>query len=111
AKQGIFTAIPSVALGQKEPKAHWDAIAVPCRHQQDEAQAKKPRVMLADAPFLRHRILGAAFVGVAAIAKEIQDAVRWCGQGGHEILRQPADEKLHVPTDLHLGHFFVSYCE
>jgi len=27
---------------------------------------------------------------VAAIAKEIQDAVRWGGQGGHEILRQPA---------------------
>jgi len=32
--------------------------------------------MLADAPFLRHRILGAAFVGVAAIAKERQDAVQ-----------------------------------
>ena len=76
AKQGIFTAIPGVTLGQNEPKAHRDAIALPCRHQQDEAQAKKPGMMLTDTPFLRHRILGAAFVGVAAIAKEIQDAVR-----------------------------------
>ena len=78
AKQGIFAAISRVALGQNEPKAHWHAIAVPSRHQQHEAQAKKPGMMLADSPFLRHRILGAAFVGVAAIAKEIQDAVgRW----------------------------------
>jgi hypothetical protein len=30
---------------------------------------------LALAPFLRQTILGAAFVGVAAIAEEIQDAV------------------------------------
>jgi hypothetical protein len=51
------------------------AIPGPRRHQQHEAQAKKPGMMLALAPFLRHTILGAAFVGVAAIAKEIQDAV------------------------------------
>src|SRR3989442_10895466 len=55
-------------------------------------------MMLADAPFLHHRILGAAFVGVAAIAKEIQDAVRRCWQGGHEILRQPAHEEMHIPV-------------
>ena len=97
AKQGVFTAITGVALGQNKPKAHGEAIAVPGRHQQDEAQAKKPGMMLADAPLLRHRILGAAFVGVAAIAKEIQDAVRRGGQGGHEILRQPAHEEMHVP--------------
>src|SRR5215470_17628604 len=36
----IFTAIPRVALRQNEPKAHGDAIAIPCRHQQHEAQAK-----------------------------------------------------------------------
>jgi hypothetical protein len=51
------------------------AIPGPRRHQQHEAQAKKPGMRLALAPFLRHTILGAAFVGVAAIAKEIQDAV------------------------------------
>ena len=81
AKQGIFTAITGVTLGQNEPQAHWDAIAVPCRHQQDEAQAKKPGMMLADAPFLRHRILGAVFVGVTAVAKQIQDAIGWRWQG------------------------------
>src|SRR5712664_1016969 len=32
AKQGIFTAITRVALGQHEPKAHWEAIVVPRRH-------------------------------------------------------------------------------
>jgi hypothetical protein len=42
-------------------------------------------------------MLGAAFVGVAAIAKEIQDAIRWCGQGGHETLCQPPHEEMHVP--------------
>ena len=51
------------------------AIPGPRHHQQHEAQAKKPGMMLALAPFLRHTILGAAFVGVAAIAEEIQDAV------------------------------------
>src|SRR5262249_26974201 len=64
AKQGIFTAIPSVALGQNEPKAHGEAIVVPCRHQQHEAQAKKPGMMLADTPFLPYRILGPTFVGM-----------------------------------------------
>src|SRR2546427_10285385 len=54
-------------------------------------------MMLAYSSFLHHRVLGAAFVGVAAIAKEIQDAVRWCWQGGYEILRQPAHEEMHVP--------------
>src|SRR4029453_2838000 len=54
AKQGLFPAIPGVALGQNEPKAHGDALAVPGRHQQDAAQAKKPGMMRADAPFLRH---------------------------------------------------------
>src|SRR5438309_9248419 len=38
-----------------------------------------------------------SFVGVTAIAKEIQDAVRRGWQGGHEILRQPAHEEMHVP--------------
>jgi hypothetical protein len=97
AKQRIFAAIPSVALGQYESKTHREAITVPCGHQQDEAQAKKPRMMLAVAAFLRHRILDTAFVGVAAIAKEIQNAVRRCGPGGHEILRQPAYDQMDVP--------------
>ena len=73
------------------------AIVVPCRHQQHEAQAKKPGMMLTDTPFLRHRILGAAFVGVTAVAKQIQDAIGWRRQGDQEILRQPADEQMHVP--------------
>src|SRR5439155_16860927 len=47
--------------------------------------------------FLRDRILGASFVGVAPIAKEIQDTVRWCGQGDQEILRQPAHDQMDVP--------------
>ena len=97
AKQGIFTAIPGMALRQNEPHPYRDAIAVPCRHQQDEAQAKKPGMMLADPSLLRHGILGAAFVDVAAIAKQIQGAVRRCWQGGHEILRQPTHEEMHVP--------------
>src|SRR5262249_49407971 len=46
AKQGIFTAITRVALRQNEPTAHGEAIVVPRRHQQDEAQAKKPGMML-----------------------------------------------------------------
>jgi len=53
--------------------------------------------MLTDTPFLHHRILDPTFIGVAAITKEIQDAVRRCGQGGHEILRQPTHEEMHVP--------------
>ena len=53
---------------------------------------KRPRMMLADASFLPHRIVGAAFVGMTAVAKQVQDAIgrRW--QGRHELLRQPADE-------------------
>jgi len=97
AKQGIFTAITGVALGQNAPKAHGDALAGPCRHQQDEAQAKKPGMMLADAPFLRHRILGAALVGVAAVAKQREDAIGWRRQGDQEILSEPTDEQMHVP--------------
>src|SRR6516165_5517808 len=62
--------VSGVALGQNEPKAHREAIAAPGRHQQDKAQAKKPRLLFPVPPFLRHRILGATFVGVAAIAKE-----------------------------------------
>src|SRR2546423_11146361 len=54
-------------------------------------------MMLTNPPFLRYRVRGAVFVGVAAIAKKIQDAVRRCWQGGHEILRQPAYEEMHVP--------------
>src|SRR6266487_6315074 len=61
-EQGIFTAITGVALGQNEPKAHGEAIPVPCRHQQHEAQTKKPGMMLTYPAFLRDRILGASFV-------------------------------------------------
>jgi len=39
AKQGVFAAITAMALGQNAPKAHRETRAVPCRHQQDEAQA------------------------------------------------------------------------
>jgi hypothetical protein len=97
AQQGMCTAIPGVALGQHEPQAHRDARAVPGRHQPPAAQAQKPGMLLTDPPLLRHRILGAALVGVAAITKQRQEAVRRCGQGGHEILRQPAHEERHVP--------------
>jgi len=86
-----------VALGQNEPKAHWEAIVVPCRHQQHEAQAKKPGMMLTETPFLHYRILRPTFVGVAAIAKKIQDAVRRCWQSGYKILRQPAHDQMDVP--------------
>src|SRR4029077_17574700 len=79
AKQDIFAAIRRMAFRQNEPKAYGHTIAVPRRHQQDEAQTKKPRMMLTYPAFLRDRILGAACVGVAPIAKEIQDTVRWCG--------------------------------
>jgi len=54
-------------------------------------------MILADPSFLYYRILGATFVGVAPIAKEIQYAVRECGQGGHEVLRQPTHEEMHMP--------------
>ena len=97
AKQDIFAAIIGMALRQNEAKVHRHTIAVPRRHQQHEAQPQKPGMMLAYTSFLHHRILGASFVGMAAIAKEIQDAVRRCWQGGHEILRQPAHEEMHVP--------------
>src|SRR5882724_12081035 len=54
-------------------------------------------MMLAYSSFLHHRVLGAAFIGVAAIAKEREDAVRRCWQGGHEIRCQPAHKKMHIP--------------
>src|SRR4030095_9161180 len=63
ATQRICAAIIDVALGQNQPKAHRDAIAIPRGHQHHEAQTKKPGMVLTDTPFLRHRILGAAFVG------------------------------------------------
>jgi hypothetical protein len=97
AHHGICTALPRVALGQHEPKAHREALAVPCRPQQDEAQAKKPGMRLPDTPCVDHGMLRAACVSVAAIAKAIQDAVRRGGPGGHEILRQPAHEERPVP--------------
>src|SRR5437899_8443250 len=56
-------------------------------------------MMLAYTPFLAHRILGATFVGVTAVAKQIQHAIRGRRQGGQEILRQPVDEEMHVPID------------
>src|SRR2546426_8201316 len=58
---------------------------------------KKPGMMLAYTPFLHHRILGAAFVGVTAVAKQIEDAIGGRRQGDQEILREPADEQMHVP--------------
>jgi delta 1-pyrroline-5-carboxylate dehydrogenase len=48
-------------------------------------------MMLADTPFLHHRIFGAAFVGVTAVAKQIQHTIGGRRQGSQEILRQPAD--------------------
>ena len=78
-----------MTLGHNEAEAHWHTITVPCRHQQHEAQSQKPGMMLADTPLLPHRILGAAFVGVTAVAKEIQHAIGGWRQGGQEILRQP----------------------
>src|SRR5882762_8304663 len=57
----MIEAIMGMALRQNEAKAHRHAIAVPRRHQQHEAQTKKPGMMLADPPFLHHGILGAAF--------------------------------------------------
>ena len=97
AKQGMFAAIIGVAFGQDEPKAHRHTIPVPRGHQQHKAQAKKPGMMLAYTPFLHHRILGAAFVGVTAVAKQREDAIGGRRQGDQEILREPADEQMHVP--------------
>ncbi len=54
-------------------------------------------MMLTDTPFLRHRMLGPTFVGVAAIAKQLEDAIGRRRQGGQEILPQPTDEQMHVP--------------
>ena len=96
AKQGVCAAIRGVVFGQDEPKAHRHTLPVPRGHQQHKAQAKKPGMMLADAPFLRHGIFGAAFVSVTAITKEIQHAIGGWRQGGQEILRQPAHEEMHV---------------
>src|SRR4030095_4181836 len=64
-----------VAFGQNDPKAHWHAIPIPGGHQQHEAQTKKPGMMLADASFLRHGILDATFVGMAAVTKQIQHTI------------------------------------
>src|SRR5262249_42673078 len=49
AKQGIFAAVRRVTFGQNEAKADRYTIPIPRRHQQHEAQAKKPGMMLADA--------------------------------------------------------------
>src|SRR5215831_13401251 len=81
-------ATPGVALGQNEPHTSREAIPVPRRQQHHKAQAKKPRMMFACTPFLRDRILGPPFVGVAAVAKQIHDTVRRGGQGRHEVVRQ-----------------------
>ena len=53
--------------------------------------------MLAYTPFLAHRILGATFVSVTPVAKQIQHAIGGWRQRGHEILRQPTHEEMHVP--------------
>ena len=92
-----FYPIRCMAFGQNEPKTHRHTIVVPRRHHQDEAQAQKPGMMLADTSFLRHRMLGAACVSVAAITKERQDTARWCWQGRHQILCQPAHEEMYIP--------------
>ena len=42
APQGMVTARTGGALGPPAPQASWQARAVPCRHQQDAAQAKNP---------------------------------------------------------------------
>ena len=88
-----------MALGQNKPNPHRHAIPIPGSHQEPEAQTKKPGMILAGPSFLCHRVLGAAFVGVAAIAKEIQNAIGRWGQGGQQVLRQPVDEQMHVPID------------
>jgi hypothetical protein len=54
-------------------------------------------MMFAGTSFLCHRVLRAAFVGMTAIAKQIQDAIGRRGQGGQQVLRQPMDEQMHVP--------------
>ena len=68
-----------------QAKGHRQAIDVPRGDQQGKPDAKKPRVMLAGAPLLRHGILGTAFVSVTAIAKEIQHPIGRWGQGGQEV--------------------------
>ena len=60
---------------QDEPKAHRHAIPVPGCHQQHEAQPPKLGMILANKSFMNYRIFGAAFVGMTAVAKEVQHAV------------------------------------
>jgi len=84
AQQGIVTAITGLALGQNEPKAPGEARAVPYCPQQDEAQAKKPGMMLTVPPLRRSGIFGAACVGVTSVSKELQHAI-----GGAKSSRDP----------------------
>jgi hypothetical protein len=53
-------------------------------------------MMLAYASLLPHGMLGAALVGMTAVATQGQDAMSG-RQGGQELLRQPADEQRPVP--------------
>ncbi len=43
-----------------KPKAHWHALALPRRHHQPDAQTKKPGMLLAATPCLRHKIFVAS---------------------------------------------------
>ena len=74
-----------------------DALAVPSGDQQHKADTEKPGAMLAFSAFLRHRILGAAFVGLAAIANKIEKAITWRRQRGDEVVSHPADEEMDIP--------------
>ena len=84
-------------FGQNDAETYRNPIAIPSGDQQHEADAEKPGVMLTFSAFLSHRILRPAFVGLATVANEIQNAVGWGWQGGEKILSHPSDEQVDVP--------------
>ena len=97
AKQSIFIATTLMTFGQNDAKAHRNPLTVPSRDQHHEADAEKPGVMLAFSAWLRHWIFGAAFVGLAAGANKIEEAVARRWQGDKKVLSHPADEQMDVP--------------
>jgi hypothetical protein len=87
-----------MGLGQNDAKGYWDTVDIPRSHQQHEAHAEKPGMMLAETPLLRHRILGAAFVFVAAITNEIEDAIGGSWESLDDVICQPFDEQMDTPV-------------
>ena len=97
AKQRIFIAITSMTFGQN------DATASPAsdnRPKQRSTTRSGCRTTRGEAGFFGLAAppdFGAAFVGLAAVAKKIEEAVAWRWQGDKKVLGHPADEQMDVP--------------